>query len=185
MNSIATMTEQKHCKDCGTDLVMGHNWTEARQRQGKYLCKACWTERDKLRMFVNGKEISKSDPLYKPGRWRTWSHVHSMEKLEREGQGYVYVIANDAWPDWVKVGCAKDADDRLSQYQTYSPFRDYRVIAKLECDKRYEKEKEMKDLFEQFADERASKGDAKYEWFKISRVTAIKLLNYQKRGEHE
>lgn len=93
MNSIATMTEQKHCKDCGTDLVLGHNWTEARQRQGKYLCKSCWTERDKLRMFVNGKEISKSDPLYKPGRWRTWSHVHSMEKLEREGQGYVYSLS--------------------------------------------------------------------------------------------
>ena len=40
----------------------------------------------------------------------------------------VYIITNDAWPDWVKVGKAVSADDRLNGYQTSSPFRDYGVI---------------------------------------------------------
>ena len=173
-NQIKDLFDTKFCIDCNTALVLGNNWTEARQSQGKYLCKSCWTERDKQRMFVNGKEIPKSNPLFKPGRWKTWLHVHTLEKLEREGEGYVYVIVNDAWPDWVKLGCAKDADDRLSNYQTYSPFRDYRVIAKIACDKRYEKEKEMQKIFEQF-----SYGQGLAEWYKMDRLTAIKLLNYQ------
>jgi len=166
--------DTRYCIDCHNALVINDNWTEARKSQGKYLCKSCWDVRDKQRMFVNGKEVPKSNPLFKAGRWKTWLHVHTLEKLEREGSGYVYVIVNDAWPDWVKLGCAKDADDRLSNYQTYSPFRDYRIIAKISCDERYKKEKEMHKIFHEF-----SHTQSKSEWFKIDRLLAIKLLNYQ------
>ncbi|AFQ22213.1 hypothetical protein My1_054 [Pectobacterium phage My1] len=39
--------------------------------------------------------------------------------------GYVYLITNPAYPGWVKIGASVDAETRLSQYQTYSPFRNY------------------------------------------------------------
>ena len=98
----------------------------------------------------------------------------SLEELEtRSPKGYVYVIVNDAWPDWVKVGCAKDADDRLNGYQTHSPHRDYRRIAVIQTGNRYEKEADMHKVFEHFSDQR------KGEWFKIDRLDAIKLFNYQ------
>jgi hypothetical protein len=125
------------------------------------------------RMWVNGKYIPRSDPNWKAGRWKSWAHVTTLEKLEQIKEGFVYVIVNDAWPDWVKIGCAKDADDRLNDYQTYSPHRDYKVIARIESDHRREKEAEMHKVFEHFALDRHN------EWFKIDRVTAIKLFNYQ------
>jgi len=172
MHRTNTMSasETKLCIDCGVVLTLGDNWTEARKAQGKYVCKSCWEERDKQRMFVNGKEIPKSNPLFKAGRWKTWLHVHTLEKLEREASGYVYVIVNNAWRGWVKLGCAVDVDDRLNSYQTYSPFRDYRVIAQIACDQRYKKEKEMQRVFSKVASEKEN------EWFKIDEAEAIKLL---------
>jgi len=125
------------------------------------------------RMYVNGKYISKSDPLHKPGNWKTWSHVHSHEKMDSQLEGEVYAIANSAWPEWVKIGRAKDADDRCKSYQTSSPFRDYSVIARISTEDRNALEREMHRTFEHFADDRNG------EWFKIDKVTAIKIFNYK------
>lgn len=41
--------------------------------------------------------------------------------------GYIYIISNPAFPGYLKVGSAKDAETRLNSYQTYSPFRDYKL----------------------------------------------------------
>ena len=125
------------------------------------------------RMFVNGKYIPKSDPLHKPGNWKTWSHVHSFEKLDSEAKGEVYAVVNNAWPEWIKVGKAKDADDRCNGYQTSSPFRDYSVLARMATEDRNAMEKEMHRTFEHFAEDRRG------EWFKIDKVTAIKIFNYK------
>jgi len=85
--------------------------------------------RDKKRMFVNGKEIFKSHPLYKPGRYKNFSSVafSSMEGYENSTEGSVYIISNPAWQGWYKVGMAVDAWDRCASFQTSSPFRDYKV----------------------------------------------------------
>jgi len=40
----------------------------------------------------------------------------------------VYVLVNPAFPGWCKIGMAVDAEDRLKQYQTSSPYRDYELI---------------------------------------------------------
>ena len=134
-------------------------------------------KRDAQRMYVNGKEISKKHPLHKPGRYKSLDDAWSHDKIESIDEGEVYIIVNTAWPEWVKVGKAVNSDDRLNGYQTSSPFRDYKVIAKLQVNNRHEKEKEMHKVFEHFAQER------KGEWFKIDKVTAIKLFNYQIKGD--
>ena len=130
-------------------------------------------KRDAQRMYVNGKEVSKKHPLHKPGRYKSLDDVWSHSKIESTEQGDVYIITNSAWPEWVKVGKASIAEDRLNGYQTSSPFRDYKIIAKLAAEDRHAKEREMHKIFEHFAIDR------KGEWFKIDNVTAIKLFNYQ------
>lgn len=92
---------------------------------------------------------------------------------DKEVSGDVYAIINPAWPEWIKVGRAMDAQNRCHGYQTSSPFRDYEVIAQVYSDNRIKKEHEMHQVFEHFAKERRN------EWFNIDRVTAIKLFNYQ------
>lgn len=42
-------------------------------------------------------------------------------------EGIVYFIENPAWPGLIKVGMTIDLDKRLSSYQTYSPYRDFKV----------------------------------------------------------
>jgi len=125
------------------------------------------------RMFVNGKYIPKTHPLHKPGRYKSLDDAWSHNKIESVNQGEVYIIVNTAWPEWVKVGKAVSSEDRLNGYQTSSPFRDYKVVATMSVDNRHSKEKEMHKIFEHFAEERRG------EWFKISKLTAIKLFNYQ------
>ncbi len=134
-------------------------------------------KRDAQRMYVNGKEISKKHPLHKPGRYKSLDDVWSHNKIESVDQGEVYIISNSAWPDWVKVGKAVNAEDRLNGYQTSSPFRDYEVVATMSTDNRHKKEREMHKIFQHFAQDR------KGEWFKMDKVTAIKLFNYQIKGE--
>jgi len=44
-----------------------------------------------------------------------------------ELRGFVYIITNPAFPDWVKIGRAFDPESRLKGYQTGSPHRDYKL----------------------------------------------------------
>jgi len=85
--------------------------------------------KNKNRMYVGGKYISKSHPLHKKGHYRDFNSVafSSMEGYEASTEGYVYVISNPAWQGWYKVGMAVDAWDRCTAFQTSSPFRDYKV----------------------------------------------------------
>ena len=81
-------------------------------------------------MYVNGRYIPMSHPLYKPGKYKTFNDAAfaSLANYETSTEGEVYVITNPAWKDWYKIGKAVDARDRLNSYQTSSPHRDYVLI---------------------------------------------------------
>ena len=51
----------------------------------------------------------------------------SDRKVSQRKEGYVYVIHNKAWPEWVKVGRSVLTERRFNSYQTSSPFRDYEL----------------------------------------------------------
>jgi len=131
--------------------------------------------RDASRVFINGKEISKKDPIhkmFKGGRYKTIGDaVFETSGLGSVKEGYVYIITNAAWPDWVKIGMAVDAEDRLNSYQTSSPMRDYKLEYSVKSDDRRKAEKE------------AHKGAMKKcdvshgEWFKMSVSEAVELLD--------
>jgi len=165
---LDTMTETKVCIECGTELILGDNWTEARKDQGKYLCKKCWHSRD---MYVDGKYISKSHPLFKAGKYKSFGDAafSALQKDVQIKEGYVYAIRNAAWPEWIKIGKAVDAEDRLNGYQTSSPMRDYELIHSVYFDDRNKAERDAHKVAER-------KGERKGEWFKITEEQALEVL---------
>jgi hypothetical protein len=135
--------------------------------------------RDSKRMYVNGKEVSKKHPLHKPGRYKSFGDAafSALQKDVQIKEGYVYVITNPAWPDWVKIGMAIDSDDRCNSYQTSSPHRDYEL--------KYDIETSDRRALEQAAHKEASKlaSESKGEWFKLDVETAIEILNNLKEQD--
>ena len=132
-------------------------------------------KRDSTRVFINGKEISKKDPLYKmykPGRYKTLNDAaFVMSPLGSVKKGYVYVITNPSWPDWVKIGMAIDAQDRLSGYQTSSPHRDYVLEHSVWSNQRRKAEQQAHYKAALVAEEVAG------EWFKLPVDKAIEVLD--------
>lgn len=54
------------------------------------------------------------------------------ESLNRPGTlkprcGILYLISNPAFPNLYKIGITQDLDKRLASYQTYDPYRRYKV----------------------------------------------------------
>lgn len=122
------------------------------------------------RMWVAGKYISKQHPLHKAGRYKNWDDAHSHERLDTLAEGHVYVITNRAWPAWVKIGMAIDAEDRCKGYQTSCPFRDFTLAYSIETKDRRRTEQLAHTLAEANAEERRG------EWFKLHVNDAINTL---------
>lgn len=123
----------KTCTKCNETKDLNFFKKNPHAKDGLYtICSPCLTDRDReynrtQRMFLNGKQIPKSHPLWKPGRYKALDDAWSHREIEQTKSGQVYVIHNAAWDGWYKVGKAVDAYDRLNGYQTSSPFRDYQL----------------------------------------------------------
>ena len=159
-----------NCTICNVDLVLGENFQEGNKRQKRYYCNDCSHDKNTERMWVNGKYIPKTHPLYKPGRYKSFMDL-GVEKVNSVKHGYVYIITNPAFPDWVKIGMAFDAEDRLSGYQTGSPLRDYELAYYVFTNNRVKSEKEAHIKAEKIAKE------CNYEWFKMTVDQAKDVLN--------
>lgn len=129
------------------------------------------------RMFVNGKYIPKTHPLYKAGRYKSFGDLAfgSLHNYDLIKEGYVYAIVNDAWPNWIKIGKALDAEDRLSGYQTSSPMRDYRLIYSVYSNDRNIAERKAHKLASLKTSHPWNKHD-NGEWFKLTEQQAIEIL---------
>ena len=132
------------------------------------------------RMFVNGKYVPKSHPLYKAGSYKSFEDAafSSLEKYQSSTEGQVYIITNPSFPEWVKVGMAVDAEDRLRGYQTSSPFRDYELFYSWSVNDRRTAETEAHSILKEWT------AGKKNEWFKCSPAFARVMLdstmeNYQ------
>jgi len=174
----------KNCNHCGIELVLNTNYSDYRYSQRDYSCKTCYLKITKeynklnnkiqnaLNMYVNGKYVSRKHPLYKAGRYKTFEGAAfaSLEGYANTTEGYVYIINNPCWDGWVKVGMAIDAEDRCKQYQTSSPFRDYKLC--------YLKYFEDRKIAEQSAHKELKKITDTYngEWFQTSVKEAKKTI---------
>ena len=144
--------------------------------RGQKMCKGCFNSKHNKqngprRMYVNGKYVPKTHPLYKAGRYKGFEDAafSSLEHYKDNPQGQVYVITNPAWEGWVKVGMAVDAGDRLNNYQTSSPFRDYTLVYTYEVDDRRAAETAAHTRL-------AKECDNINEWFKLPPPIANELI---------
>jgi hypothetical protein len=136
--------------------------------------------RNNERMYVNGKYIVQTHPLYKAGRYKSFEDAafSSLEQYQSSTEGQVYIITNPCFPEWVKVGMAVDAEDRLRGYQTSSPFRDYELFYSWSVHDRRAAETEAHSILKEWT------AGKKNEWFKCSPAFARVMLdstmeNYQ------
>ena len=124
------------------------------------------------RMYVDGKYIPTSHPLHKPGRYKGFSDAafSSLKNYSKSKQGQVYVMRNPSFPGWCKIGKAVDAEDRLKNFQTSSPYRDYELVAVFDSEDRRKDESKAHDLLRKHY---AFRG----EWFFCDASLAINKLN--------
>ena len=171
------------CRDCN-DPLEDHNWTPSFRKNGNHTCKYCYNKRhnsknnkdtNRLALYINGKYISRKDPRYKvfkPGYYKNINDaIFEQSSISTIKEGYVYVITNKAWPDWVKIGMAIDAEDRLSGYQTSSPHRDYVLNYSVSSNDRRKSEQEAHNKAAILALEQQG------EWFKLPVEQAINILD--------
>ncbi len=181
---------QKHiksCVDCGVELIAGKNCVLSSFNKRHYICKSCASKRGKRyyranskrcisrnnkRMWVDGKYIPLTHPLHKPGRYKSFGDAafESLDNYTTSKQGQVYILHSPAYPSWVKIGMAVDAEDRLKQFQTGSPYRDYILIKAYDTDDRRKAESEIHELL------RKTHG-SKNEWFVIAAPVAKEILD--------
>jgi len=167
----------KQCRSCGQELT-DDNWSDSWKAVGREQCKDCSkeynTKSNTNRMWVNGKYIPQSHPLYKPGRYKTlddaWSHT---DIDERSTTGEVYIIRNPAFCNWLKVGKAVNSEDRLQGYQTSSPHRDYVLEYCEHFENRHHAEAAIHRMLEKHKDCHERKG----EWFKTYIPTIKEVMN--------
>ena len=107
----------------------GEWWYKKRDNGTRRIRVDAYLRENSNRMFVNGKYVPTSHPLHKPGRYKSFEAAafDSLKNYTQSKEGQVYIISNPNFKGWVKVGMAVDANDRLNNYQTSSPFRDYKL----------------------------------------------------------
>jgi len=179
----------KYCPSCKEQKETSEFYKTKSAKDGlDSRCKTCQQKRNKIlnaqtnaitnpihnpkNMYVNGKYVSRKHPLYKAGNFKTFEGAAfaSLKGYEKTDEGYVYIITNPCWSNWVKVGMAIDAEDRCKQYQTSSPFRDYKLCYSKFFDDRKEAEAKAHSLLKKSAEER------KGEWFKITQDKAQQII---------
>jgi len=150
----------KECISCSVPLTQD-NWYESFVAKKHYKCKTCYD----IRRVENRIKRGERSPslLAKLFGWKT-QEVYNQVK-----EGYVYVMTNPAWPEWIKVGMAVDSEDRLKSYQTSSPFRDYILVYSYEVDDRRAAESAAHTRL-------AKECDNINEWFRLPPPIANELI---------
>ena len=75
--------------------------------------------------------------------------------------GYLYIVTNDAFPMWCKVGITANLKERLHLYQTCDPYRRYKLVYSLHHPEYKIAEKKIKEAIKPFALE------VRGEWYRI------------------
>lgn len=87
--------------------------------------------------------------------------------------GYLYIIVNESFPGWVKVGTTDNLKHRLHTYQTGDPHRKYIVVYSVHHPKYREAETKIKETMKAFALE------IKGEWYRVDLGIAKSRLDEQ------
>lgn len=166
---------KESCNTCGVELT-DTNWSLSWKNVNRTQCIKCSknnnTNNNPNRMYVNGKYVPKSHPLYKAGNFKTFEGAafSALKGYAKTKEGYVYIIANPSFDGWLKIGMAIDAEDRCNSYQTSSPHRDYRLLYVRRFNDRRKAETKTMNKLKKVVKEYNG------EWFKTDRNTAQQII---------
>lgn len=135
-------TRTEVCRECRDGLVPGLNWPISRQKTRNRICTPCFSAKTRKWEAENPERHragnnARNRRLNKTTARRVYCRERAREKyrdLPKRGprvgegaDGHIYVVSNPAFPGKSKIGLAKSPARRLNNYQTGSPFRDYRM----------------------------------------------------------
>jgi hypothetical protein len=142
----AGQTPTRNCIHCTVSLQEGDNWSHGNARTKQYTCTSCDSiKRKKNRLKRLAETIGAT----------------VLRSYNEEKAGEVYIITNSAWPEWVKIGMAINAENRLDNYQTSSPLRNYVLAYSVYSKDRRKAEAAAHKIAEKISERRG-------EWFKMS-----------------
>ena len=85
--------------------------------------------------------------------------------------GFIYILTNAAWPDWVKIGVtSRSVEERLMDYQIGSPMRDYEMHSWFQVNDIYDFERVVFAYTDSMQIERGT------EWIKLDKYAASSLI---------
>lgn len=179
-------TRTKVCVKCSRVLALGEFTRDATNVDGlRDTCRACWAP---FNAHING--VSKiayalaggPSQFYRLPRVTRLNLRAHAKRLFDAGKdyvtatrrvdvvdGFVYVITNPAWPDYVKIGSAINPSNRLRDYQTYCPTRSYTLEHAVYARDRRAAEADVHWVFEDYR--------VAGEWFRVSVDEAREVLN--------
>jgi hypothetical protein len=180
------------CVDCNVELILNENWRQSQAKINNRRCIPCQKihkrksndktnpKFNKKRIFFNNVYQPVSSPWYDilpGGNYKSLDDaLFKNSPVNNIEEGYVYIITNRAWPEWIKIGMALDAEDRCGGYQTSSPYRDYVLEYSVFTENRRKAEKKAHTKAAKLASETNG------EWFKLDVETAKHILD--KLNEH-
>jgi hypothetical protein len=98
------------------------------------------------------------------------------EEIRKHGEqtsikeGFVYIIINPSYPEWIKAGMSIDYEKRLNVYNQYDPESKYSIISLRWTADRRRSDQNLLDLLAKISIDR------KGEWFKIDKNVSINLF---------
>lgn len=175
-------------------IIQKHDEPYFRSKSGKYeRSLVTYRRKNTNRMFVDGKYVPKAHPLHMPGTFKNWSEVRAQTPVEivaedieaedglaydyadfiqsQKKPGFVYVITNPAWPEWVKIGHSRNPARRLDNYQTGAPARDYELHGYVYFSDRYTAEHEIHERV------RPISYQSEGEWFMVDVGVAMDIVS--------
>lgn len=161
LETVGQIPTDKYCISCGTHLNE-ENWWPSFVGKKHYKCISCYD----MRRIEN--KIKKGEKL-PPKMLAKLYDKQTKDVYDQVKEGSVYVMGNPVWPDWVKVGMAVDAEDRLNSYQTSCPFRDYMLYYSYKAKDRRKAESEAHSKLDE-------KFERRKEWFRCTPQEAIEVL---------
>lgn len=89
-------------------------------------------------------------------------------------EGWVYVITNPKWPEWVKIGKTRNLSKRLSSYNTGSPISQF--FYQYRYHRFHENAREIEHKLHSEMRDDSRRGDTN-EWYKMSIKEAISIVD--------
>jgi len=159
----------KLCRICFNEYMKN-------RRAGKYI-KETIPKKEKeydnyhINYYINNKdkiiEQVKQWRINNKDKYRNNQRKHQRNlNLKNERSGYIYLITNPAWTEYVKLGRSYDVKKRLISYQTFSPLKDFHIS--------YETYTNNITLIENTFREKFGYDNG--EWYKVNILEAINII---------